>query len=144
MNAKEWVEFLQNNGVDICVADARRAGALVLGPSDGAYFHGGDQILLTRRLNKETLFHELVHWTATDDRLARNMDAYLLYEDHDRAAEDLEESIAWEATKLLVKRFGGGNRYYYIFAPIHSMKNSPEAKWFGRQAYEYICNEFGL
>lgn len=143
MNAKEWVKFLQDRGVDIFVMSVPHFIASVDGleANDGAYSHDEDQIILTRRLNKETLFHELAHWTASDDRLARDMDSYFL---DDTMQLNLEESIAWEATKLLVKRFGGGNRYYYIFAPTHSMKNSPEAKWFGRQAFEYICNEFEL
>lgn len=140
MTAKEWVEFLQNHGVDILVMSTPDFfGGLEA--NDGAYSHCDDQIILTRRLNKETLFHELAHWTARDDRLARDMDSYFL---DDAMQLNLEESIAWEATKLLVKRFGGGTKYYYRFAATHSMKNSPEAKYFGRQAYEFICNEFGL
>ena len=137
MNARKWVELFQDRGVDIRV-DSKNSW---LPQNDGAYIHATDKIVLTQRLNKETLFHEIAHWTA--DRLDRDM-GYLVDENYDPAKNDLEESIAWECTRLMVERFGGGNRYYYEYAPLHMTKDSPETKFFGRQAYEFICNEFGL
>jgi len=141
MNAIEWVGFLKNRGVAIKIT----ASGGLIGKSGGGYLWGSDEILYALELNKETVFHELAHWTGNKKRLMRDMESGALNsETHDKAANDLEESIAWETTKLMVKRFGGGTWHYYRHAPRHSMRNSSEAKWFGRQAFEFICNEFGF
>ena len=142
MRAREWVELLRLNGVDIQVTTTTINP--LLGTSSGGYLQRADQLLLTPRLNKETLFHELGHWTGNDKRLNRDMDAGTQCTPYVPEANDLEESIAWEFTKLMVKRFGGGTKHYYEYAPRFSMRNSEEAKFFGGQAYEFICNEFGL
>ena len=131
MTAIQWVDFLTNHGVDIRITNS---GGLI-GKSGGGYLWVSDEILYAFKLNKETVFHELAHWTGNKLRLHR---------DDDEAANDLEESIAWETTRLMVKRFGGGSWHYYHHAPKHSMRNSFEAKWFGRQAFEFICHEFNL
>ena len=133
MNAKEWVEFLQNEGVHIRMSDVSWIGT----GCSGAYLWGSDEILYGPRLNKETVFHELGHWTGNKKRLNRDVVS-------DAATNDLEESIAWEVVKLMVNRFGGATRDYYKYAPRYSTMHSPEVKFFGRQAYEFICSEFGL
>ena len=135
MRAKEWVELLRHHGLDVRVVHDEW-----LGKSGGAYADGSQQLVYTPSLNKETIFHELGHWTGNERRLDRDMGRFPCNSE----VNDLEESIAWEFTRLMVKRFGGGARYYYEIAPRHSMRKSPEAKWFGRQAFEYICNELGL
>lgn len=141
MNATQWVDFLKNHGVDIRIT---HSGGLI-GKSGGGYLWVSDEILYALNLNKETVFHELAHWTGNKLRLDRDMESGALYSTpYDEAANDLEESIAWETTRLMVKRFGGGSWHYYHHAPKHSMRNSFEAKWFGRQAFEFICNEFNL
>ncbi len=137
MNAKEWIVFLQNEGVDILVTSQREDPWMK--KNDGAYLCIADQLLVTPRLSKETIFHELGHWTGIRKRLNRDMDRSVT-----PSANELEECIAWEVARLMVKRFGGGTRYYYQFATMSPLRNSFEAKWFGRQAYEYICQEFGL
>ncbi len=139
MHAKEWVEFLQDHGLYVRVSHEPW-----LGKSGGGYFDVSEQMLFTPTLNKETIFHELGHWTGNKRRLNRDMGSGATCSPYNSEANDLEESIAWEFTKLMVKRFGGGNRYYYKIAPRHSMRKSPEAKFFGKQAFEYICNELGL
>lgn len=135
MNAKEWIEFLQNEGVHIRLSDVSWIG----NSSNGAYLWGSDEILCGPRVNKETVFHELAHWTGNKKRLNRD-----IVNNWDPATNDLEESIAWEAVKLMVKRFGGATRDYYKYAPRYSSMHSSEVKFFGRQAYEYICQEFGF
>lgn len=142
MNAREWVDFLKNRGVDIVITTTTINP--MLGTSSGGYLQGSDQLLYTPRLNKETVFHELGHWTGNKKRLNRDMESGARFSPYDPLANDLEESIAWEFVRLMVERFGGGNRYYYKYALKYSMKNSPEAKWFGKQAFEFICNEFNL
>lgn len=140
MNAREWIDFLQSHDVDIYVSSRVQTPWLING--DGAYLPASDRIILTPRLNKEVVFHELAHWTAHETRLARDIDTGPLFANAN--PDDLEESIAWEFTKLMVKRFGGGSRNYYRYAPLYSMKSSEEVKFFGRQAYEFIRNEFEL
>ena len=137
MNAKEWVEFLQNQGVDILVTSQRQEPWMK--KNDGAYLCIADQVLVTHRLSKETIFHELGHWTGIQKRLNRDMDRSVT-----KSASELEECIAWEVARLMVTRFGGGTKYYYEIATLSSLRNSFETKWFGRQAYEFICSEFGL
>ena len=141
MNAKESIEFLRDNGVDITIT----ADHGLVGKSGGGYLCSSDEILYALNLNKETVFHELAHWTGNKSRLDRDMESGALHSgSYDQAANDLEESIAWETTRLMVKRFGGGNWHYYTHALRHTNRNSPEAKWFGRQAFEYICDELKL
>ena len=142
MNATEWVDFLKGHGVNIVITTTTINP--MLGTSSGGYLQGSDQLLYTLRLNKETVFHELGHWTGNAKRLNRDMESGARCSPYSPAANDLEESIAWEFVRLMVKRFGGGSRQYYKYAPRHSMRNSFEAKWFGRQAFEFICNEFEL
>lgn len=109
MRAKEWVELLRVNGVDIQVTTTTINP--LLGTSSGGYLQRADQLLFTPKLNKETIFHELAHWTGNNKRLNRDMDSGSQTAPYVPAANDLEESIAWEFTKLMVKRFGGGSRH---------------------------------
>lgn len=139
MNAREWVEFLRDNGLDIRVYHEPW-----LGKGGGGYFNRSEQLVYTPTLNKETIFHELGHWTGNKRRLNRDMVSGAQCSPFNPESSDLEESIAWEFTKLMVKRFGGGTRHYYKYALRFSMRNSTEAKFLGRQAYDYICDEFNL
>jgi len=133
MKAGEWIEFLQEQGVEI---EVMSHGYWLLSKNSGCYGHNSDKIFLTQKLSKEVLFHELVHWTG--NRLDRDMNTLI------RSNVQMEESIAWETTRLMVKKFGGGNSHYYKCAPEYNTMHSPKAKLEGKRAYHFICKEFGL
>jgi len=137
MKASEWVKFLQDRNVNIRLDNMPNFW-------HGYYSAIGDEIGLKRRPSKETLFHELAHWSGHPERLNREHIQALTTNAWDAETNDVEESIAWETSKLMRKKFGGGSAGYTRWCRLLKNRNTEHTRTEGKRAFDFICQRFDL
>jgi len=139
MRAKQWVELLKDRGVNIKVNYSILPW---FGAKGGCYYWHSDKIELGVGFSDEVVFHELSHWSGHDSRLERDFTkepANLL---HNSLERELEESIAWESTKLLTKFFKSRKKWHNTYANNYLQNDHTRSE--GKRAYHFLINELNL